>query len=467
MRVRRSVPTCGVAVVSLLALAMAPPVAGARGAEFTGAERPIVEARLLAPVPGTEGAWLVQVEEVLNGSLPGSVAAVRGLPGGLVPAGEAGERLRLVLSPAEDGTYRVLSAHLSPPVDPALENPLPPPLALAPDGIAREPREGSVRAKTAPAPSLEEQVVELVNEERWDAGQLPPLKQVPELHSATGDHSSAMAVRDFFAHCDLDTGKSPWTRMVDAGYLWSWAGENIAAGSSTAAGVMSQWVNSPGHYANIVSTSFREIGVGHSYQSGDQGNVRRDLNGDCDSNDVVSGFPETGWGPYFHYWTQAFGRRNTVYPVVIEREAHSTTGTSVDLYVYGTGWAEEMRFSNDGFTWSAWETYDPNRTWTLSGGAGTKTVYAQIKNGATVRQASDTIYLDTPCVASPQNRDVPDQTVTTEATFAACDTVSAVSGFTVGDGGDVTFQAGNRVVLGNGFAVLDGGSFRAILLPPP
>lgn len=460
MSIRRAMFAHSLSRVSLLVLAIAAPASLAQAAEPAGTEKPIVEARLLAPEPGAVGAWLVQVEEVLNGSLPGSVTVVDGLPTALLAAGEAGERLRLVLSPVGDGTYRVLSAHLSPEVDPALADPLPPPLVLSPAEMARETGEGSLRVRTAPAPSLEEQVVELVNEERWDYGQLPPLKQVSELDSAAGDHSSAMAVEDFFAHCDLVTLKSPWTRMVDAGYFWSWAGENIAAGSSTAAGVMNIWVNSPGHYASIISTEFREIGVGHAYQSGDQGNVRRDLNGDCTADSF-------GWGPYFHYWTQAFGRRNTVYPVVIEREAPSTTSTSVDLYLYGTGWAQDMRFSNDGSTWSAWETYDPNKSWTLSGGAGTKTVYAQIRNGATVRQASDTIYLDSPCVASPQNVDVPNQTVSGTESFAACDTVSAVSGFTVTGSGDVTFQAGNRVVLGDGFAVLDGGSFRAILLPPP
>ena len=170
-------------------------------------------------------------------------------------------------------------------------------------------------------------------------------------------------------------------------------------------------------------------------------------------------------GPYYHYWTQNFGRRNGVYPVVIEREAHSTTSTNVALYVYGAGWAQEMRFSNDATTWSAWETYDPNKTWTLSGGAGTKTVYAEIRDGFSF-QASDTIYLDTPCTATP-NVDVPNQTVTGTASWEACDTITATSGFTVGATGDVTFQAGQRIVLGDGFAVLGGGSFAAVIAPPP
>jgi uncharacterized protein YkwD len=469
MSIHRTVLARRIAAVCLLAL-LAGPV-GVRAqlrapsavpvAPKVAAEKIIVEAHLLGPEPSAEGAWLIQVEEVLNGSVPGSVLAIDGLVAEMAalgdPAGEAA-RLRLVLTPGDGGRYRVLSAHRSPEVDPALADPLPPPLAVTPPVAALHPGEGFPEPKAAPAPSLEQQVVELVNQERWDYGQLPPLKQVSELHASAGGHSSNMATRDFFAHCDLDTGKSPWTRMVDAGYLWNTAAENIAAGSSTAAGTMSQWINSPGHYANIVSTSYREIGVGHAYQSGDQATVRRDLNGDCTADSF-------GWGPYYHYWTQNFGRRSGVYPVVIDREASSTTSTTVDLYVYGAGWAQETRFSNDGATWSAWETYDPNKTWTLSGGAGTRTVYAEIRNGFSL-QASDTIYLDTPCTATP-NVDVPNQTVTSTASWEACDTITALSGFTVGATGDVTFQAGQRVVLGDGFAVLAGGSFTALIAPPP
>jgi len=50
---------------------------------------------------------------------------------------------------------------------------------------------------------------------------------------------------------------------------YSSVGENIAYGYPTAADVHKGWMNSPGHYANIVRSSFDTIGVGH-YR---QGNV--------------------------------------------------------------------------------------------------------------------------------------------------------------------------------------------------
>lgn len=68
----------------------------------------------------------------------------------------------------------------------------------------------------------------------------------------------------------------------------------------------------------------------------------------------------------------------------------------------------------------------------------------------------------TNCSDSVQSfRDVSGQTVSTAETFEACDTLSA-GNFTVeAPNGDVTFQAGKKIVLENGFAVESGASFRA------
>jgi len=45
-------------------------------------------------------------------------------------------------------------------------------------------------------------------------------------------------------------------------------GENIAAGQSSSAAVMSDWSNSPGHYANMVNSDYTSIGVGCFYIDG-------------------------------------------------------------------------------------------------------------------------------------------------------------------------------------------------------
>ena len=249
-------------------------------------------------------------------------------------------------------------------------------------------------AVPARAQTFEDRVAELVNQERWDNGQLPPLKRCALLDSSSETHSSDMAERDFFAHCDLDTGSMPWDRMTDAGYTgWSYAAENIAAGYSTPEAVMAAWMGSSGHRANILSTDVREIGIGYVLQDTDQADVRLDSNGDCTADG-------TG-GPYFHYWTQNFGRRNSVYPVVIEREAYETTTRNVALYLYGSGWAQDMRFRNEDGAWSDWEPFAADKAWTLSAQNGVKTVWAEIRNGSTVYDASDEIVLNAPVTAVP------------------------------------------------------------------
>lgn len=248
------------------------------------------------------------------------------------------------------------------------------------------------------AQSLPEQIVERTNMARWENGELPPLKLNLTLQSAAQLHSSNMAQRDFFMHCDPDTLTTPFDRMTNAGYNWTAAAENIAAGSATAAGTMQQWLGSPGHLANIMSTSTWELGVGYAYQNPDANNVR---SGGTQQNCFqVTSFNNPG---YRHYWTQKFGRRANVYPLVIAREAYAANACLIDLYVYGSGFATQMRFSNDGNTWSLWQPYSPDTLWPLQGMAGQLvTVYGEIRNAqGSVRAAQDSIVLGSACGSEP------------------------------------------------------------------
>jgi len=80
--------------------------------------------------------------------------------------------------------------------------------------------------------------------------------------------------------------------------------------------------------------------------------------------------------------------------VVIDGGAVYATSREVALNVYAAG-AGEMRFSNDGVTWSDWEAYGVGKSWTLSAGDGPKTVFAQFRVAAgDIALASDTIILD-------------------------------------------------------------------------
>lgn len=77
-----------------------------------------------------------------------------------------------------------------------------------------------------------------------------------------------------------------------------------------------------------------------------------------------------------------------------------TSSSNVTLTMTATdteGEAIEMRFSNDGITWSGWEPNISTKSWTLSSGDGSKTVYMQLKDtaGNLSNVFSDTIVLDT------------------------------------------------------------------------
>jgi uncharacterized protein YkwD len=112
----------------------------------------------------------------------------------------------------------------------------------------------------------EAQVLALVNEERAAAG-CSPVTANDRLTRAADDYSDVMASSGVMSHTGPD-GSTMASRVEAAGYQWSALGENIARGQADAASVMDSWMNSPGHRANILNCSFRELGVGVHFGDG-------------------------------------------------------------------------------------------------------------------------------------------------------------------------------------------------------
>ncbi|MER5884039.1 sigma-70 family RNA polymerase sigma factor [Streptomyces sp. NPDC001941] len=112
-----------------------------------------------------------------------------------------------------------------------------------------------------------QEVTRIVNAERARNG-CGPVRQNARLDAAAQGHSRDMRARDFFDHTNPD-GAGPGERVTAAGYRWSTYGENIARGQQSPESVMESWMNSPGHRANILNCSFKEIGVG--IEQGDGG----------------------------------------------------------------------------------------------------------------------------------------------------------------------------------------------------
>ncbi|MBU3147006.1 CAP domain-containing protein, partial [Clostridium sp. CF012] len=116
-------------------------------------------------------------------------------------------------------------------------------------------------ASTSTANSkLEKEVVTLVNQERSKQG-LAPLTDNVKLSNVARTKSEDMIAKNYFDHTSPTYG-SPFDMMKQFGITYKAAGENIAMGQQTASSVMTSWMNSPGHKANILSKNFTDIGVG-------------------------------------------------------------------------------------------------------------------------------------------------------------------------------------------------------------
>lgn len=111
------------------------------------------------------------------------------------------------------------------------------------------------------AKSFEREVVRLVNNERTKRG-IPALKENWQLSRVARYKSEDMRKNGYFAH-NSPTYGTPFQMIKSFGISYRTAGENIAKGQTTPAAVVNAWMNSQGHRANILNSSFTEIGVGY------------------------------------------------------------------------------------------------------------------------------------------------------------------------------------------------------------
>ncbi|NOH02932.1 MAG: hypothetical protein HND47_13710 [Chloroflexi bacterium] len=114
---------------------------------------------------------------------------------------------------------------------------------------------------------FENEMLTRINNQRSANGNLPALTRDARLDAASRQHSTDMACNDFFDHTNL-LGVPFNVRITNQGYNYWYAGENIAAGYSTPAAIVTAWMNSSGHRANILSTNYTQIGIGYAYYSG-------------------------------------------------------------------------------------------------------------------------------------------------------------------------------------------------------
>lgn len=115
-------------------------------------------------------------------------------------------------------------------------------------------------------PALRSAVLSSYNLERRHSG-LPPLRPSLTLDEAAQAHACDLARRQQVSHRSGLFGTLP-RRLRRAGYAYSMANENLAAGQTGAAQAMRGWMASPAHRANVLAPRARDLGVGVARAAG-------------------------------------------------------------------------------------------------------------------------------------------------------------------------------------------------------
>ena len=100
---------------------------------------------------------------------------------------------------------------------------------------------------------------------------LAPLTLNTKLNSSSQAKAQHMVDNNYWAHVAPD-GTQPWYFFDQAGYTYSSAGENLAYGFDTSAAIITAWMNSTTHRANVLG-NYVDVGFGYvnsaNYQGGE------------------------------------------------------------------------------------------------------------------------------------------------------------------------------------------------------
>ena len=119
-----------------------------------------------------------------------------------------------------------------------------------------------------PASTIQEKMVQLINDIRNSKRRcgnktfaaVRTIKWNSKLTIAAQGHAKDMAWNDMLSHKGSD-GSSVRARVDRSGYRWQIVAENIAAGRQESAQVLSSWLESPGHCANLMNPAVTDIGA--------------------------------------------------------------------------------------------------------------------------------------------------------------------------------------------------------------
>lgn len=105
-------------------------------------------------------------------------------------------------------------------------------------------------------------LVDMTNKNRASAN-ISELKVNTLLEKAAQMKADDMASKSYFSH-NTPEGKTPWYWLERVGYKYIYAGENLAVNFENSEQVERAWMNSKGHFLNIMNPKFTEIGIATS-----------------------------------------------------------------------------------------------------------------------------------------------------------------------------------------------------------
>lgn len=103
-----------------------------------------------------------------------------------------------------------------------------------------------------------ERLLEETNKQR-SSSSLQPLTLNPQLSQAAVMKAKDMFSKNYWAH-NSPQGRTPWGFIIDSGYKYSLAGENLAKNFEESGGVVSAWMASATHRDNILKPDYQEVG---------------------------------------------------------------------------------------------------------------------------------------------------------------------------------------------------------------
>lgn len=108
---------------------------------------------------------------------------------------------------------------------------------------------------------LQSKIISETNLQRQENGNLPALKENALLDKAAAAKANDMFLNQYFEH-ESPAGITPGQLVQNYGYEYILAGENLILGNfSSEKEAVQDWMDSPGHRANILNNRYTEIGV--------------------------------------------------------------------------------------------------------------------------------------------------------------------------------------------------------------